>query len=68
MAERFPPPLPANQNDNVTMPETTPTPGDIERAEQLKNEGNDPDLFSMSHSSNDVAGEQKPDANTAAPD
>lgn len=40
------------------MPETTPTPGDIERAEQLKNEGN---VFWMSHadSSKKVAAEQK---------
>uniref|UniRef100_A0A667Z5T6 Small glutamine-rich tetratricopeptide repeat-containing protein beta n=1 Tax=Myripristis murdjan TaxID=586833 RepID=A0A667Z5T6_9TELE len=28
------------KNDNITIPETSPTPEDIERAEQLKNEGN----------------------------
>uniref|UniRef100_A0A096MEE5 Small glutamine-rich tetratricopeptide repeat-containing protein beta n=1 Tax=Poecilia formosa TaxID=48698 RepID=A0A096MEE5_POEFO len=28
------------QNDNLTVPETSPSPEDIERAEQLKNEGN----------------------------
>lgn len=41
------------------MPETTPTPGDIERAEQLKNEGN---VLNVSHadSSNKVDAEQKP--------
>lgn len=27
------------QNDNLTVPETSPSPEDIERAEQLKNEG-----------------------------
>ncbi|KAA8584345.1 hypothetical protein FQN60_008130 [Etheostoma spectabile] len=29
-----------NKNDNITIPETSPSPEDIERAEQLKNEGN----------------------------
>uniref|UniRef100_A0A673CKE7 Small glutamine-rich tetratricopeptide repeat-containing protein beta n=1 Tax=Sphaeramia orbicularis TaxID=375764 RepID=A0A673CKE7_9TELE len=28
------------KNDNLTIPETSPSPEDIERAEQLKNEGN----------------------------
>uniref|UniRef100_A0A3Q2PZH9 Small glutamine-rich tetratricopeptide repeat-containing protein beta n=1 Tax=Fundulus heteroclitus TaxID=8078 RepID=A0A3Q2PZH9_FUNHE len=28
------------KNDNLTVPETSPSPEDIERAEQLKNEGN----------------------------
>uniref|UniRef100_H2SH54 Small glutamine rich tetratricopeptide repeat co-chaperone beta n=1 Tax=Takifugu rubripes TaxID=31033 RepID=H2SH54_TAKRU len=28
------------KNDNLTIPETSPSAGDIERAEQLKNEGN----------------------------
>uniref|UniRef100_A0A8C9X663 Small glutamine-rich tetratricopeptide repeat-containing protein beta n=1 Tax=Sander lucioperca TaxID=283035 RepID=A0A8C9X663_SANLU len=28
------------KNDNITIPETSPSPEDIERAEQLKNEGN----------------------------
>lgn len=32
------------------MPETTPTPGDIERAEQLKNEGNGQDLQDVLYS------------------
>lgn len=37
------------QNDNITSPETSPSPEDIERAEQLKNEGHfplSPDTFS----------------------
>lgn len=32
------------QNDNITIPETSPSAEDIERAEQLKNEGKHQDL------------------------